>query len=281
LSGGVPVIVLARTFDPDRPLTLDLQRSVGGVAPVGLGPGEAVVATALAHRLGVAPGGEIELATRAGPRRYRVVATATEYTVGGAAVYLSFEAATAAFGAGGADAFMVRARPGALAAAGSALAALCAREGLLLQSNADLRGAVEEKVNGIVGLLWTVLAVVFLVASLGVVNSLTMNVLDQTREIGVLRAVAMTRGQVRRMVLSQALAMAAMGLAPGAVAGVGLSLLMNAGVEPVRGFPIEFHLVPGLVAGCVGVALAVALAAAVVPAWRASRLPVTTALHYE
>jgi ABC-type lipoprotein release transport system permease subunit len=53
---------------------------------------------------------------------------------------------------------------------------------------------------------------------------------------------------------------------------------MNAAVEPLRGFPVEFRLSPGLVLGCLGVALLIAVAAGLVPAWRAARLPVVTAL---
>ena len=47
-----------------------------------------------------------------------------------------------------------------------------------------------------IGFLWLLLALVFVVASLGIVNTLTMNVMEQTREIAVLRSVALSRGQV-------------------------------------------------------------------------------------
>ncbi len=48
-------------------------------------------------------------------------------------------------------------------------------------------------------------------AAFGVVNTLTMNVLEQTRELGLLRIVAMTRGQVRKAILTQAAMIGAMG----------------------------------------------------------------------
>ena len=278
---GAPVVVMARTFDEGRPVTLDLVATQGGGPPGALRLDETVVGTALAQRLHAKPGDTLEIATPKGPRRLRIVATATEYTAGGQALYVSTEAAADLFGASAPDAYMVIAKEGRRAALGEAIAALCARDGLLFQSSGDMKVLIDEMVGGLVGLLWTALAVVFLVASLGVVNALTTNVLEQTREIGVLRAVAMTRGQVARMVLAEAIAMAVAGIVPGAFGGIGLSRLMNAAMEPLRGFPIEFHVAGGLVVGCVGIGLGVAVASALAPAIRAARLPVPLALREE
>lgn len=60
---------------------------------------------------------------------------------------------------------------------------------------------------------------VCLVAALGVVNTLTTNVLDQTRELGALRAVGLQRGQLRRLVVWQAVVLALASAVPGAPAG--------------------------------------------------------------
>ena len=55
-------------------------------------------------------------------------------------------------------------------------------------------------INSVVGSLWMLLALGCTIATLGLVNTLTMNILEQTREIGMLRVIAMTRSQVRRMI---------------------------------------------------------------------------------
>ena len=62
-----------------------------------------------------------------------------------------------------------------------------------------------------------------------------MNILEQTREIGMLRVVAMTRWQIRRMILSQALIMAIIGVLPGVLLGVGVASVINLSTMIVTG----------------------------------------------
>jgi putative ABC transport system permease protein len=136
-------------------------------------------------------------------------------------------------------------------------------------------------VSGVVGFYWALLALVLVVASLGIVNTLTMNVLEQTRELGVLRAIAFTRGQVRRMVLAQAVALGVISLVPGIGLGIGLAYLMNLATHPVIGQRVAFRL-DGWFVVCCGVAtLVIALLAAFFPARRAARLRIIQALQYE
>ena len=113
----------------------------------------------------------------------------------------------------------------------------------------------------------------------GVLNTLTMNVLDQTRTIGVLRAVGTTRAQVTRSVLAQGVAIALVAVVPAVPVGIGMSWLLHLGSEPLRGFPVAFAVDVPLVVACGCAAVAVACAAATVPAWRAARLPVATTLR--
>ncbi len=121
----------------------------------------------------------------------------------------------------------------------------------------------------------------FVVASLGVVNTITMNVLEQTKELGLLRAVGMRRGQLFKLILSQAGALAAMSLLPGAVFGILLTYAMHVAGEATNGLPVEFRIDPGLLAGCLSLTLCIALVTAYGPARRASRLQVVEALRYE
>ena len=92
---------------------------------------------------------------------------------------------------------------------------LCRKYGVVLQSFADISRMIDSMAGGIHGCLWGILVLGFIVAAFGVVNTLTMNVLEQTREFGLLRAVAMTRRQVRRTILAQAAILAGVGLCPG------------------------------------------------------------------
>src|SRR5262249_14710070 len=241
--------------------------------------GEAVLGTVLAQRLGLGVGDEVMLETSQGPRSVRVAAIATEYTVGGMALYLEWESARRLLGVPGVHAFEGTARRGADAE--QSPRRFCGEHRLMLQSNAELRAVIDRKVGGVQGFLYVLLALVFVVASLGIVNTLTMNVQEQTRELGVLRALGMKRRQVRKMILAQALALGVISLLPATGAGLGLAYLMNLATQPLLGQRVAFRLDPLFVGGCIGLALVSAGRAALRPARRAARLRVITALQYE
>ena len=134
---------------------------------------------------------------------------------------------------------------------------------------------------GVLGSAWVLLALVFVVASLGVTNCLTMNVLEQTRELGILRAMAMKRRQVCKMILSQALAIGVISTPPGVVLGALLGYAMTNANYVIIGMRTQYVLEPALLLGCVGMALVVAVAASLPPARRAGRLTIIRALQYE
>jgi len=97
----------------------------------------------------------------------------------------------------------------------------------------------------------------------------------------MLRVVAMTRGQVRKMILAQALIMGIIGIVPGVFAGIWISYLINMTTMQVTGHDVEFKLYPWLLAGGLVLELVVVIAAAMIPAERAARINVSSALQYE
>jgi putative ABC transport system permease protein len=119
------------------------------------------------------------------------------------------------------------------------------------------------------------------VGAFGVVNTLTMNVLEQTRELGLLRIVAMTKRQVRRTILMQALIIGGVGLPPGILLGVGVAYVINLAMMPSFGHPVDFQWHPRMLLGILVGAFVIVLLAALIPARRATRINVVEALHYE
>ena len=152
---------------------------------------------------------------------------------------------------------------------------------MLLQSYADLTAIIEGMMSGVVGSLWGLLVLGLIVAAFGVVNTLGMNVLEQTRELGLLRVVAMTRGQVRKTIMAQAAMLGLLGVVPGLLAGLAMAYVMNLSTLPVTGHPVAFKLHPLLLFGGFLAAMTIVLTAAWIPAERAARLELATALHYE
>jgi putative ABC transport system permease protein len=277
---GRAVLVLARTFEEGYPLRMDLVQDEAAVRR-GLAEGGVVLGVGLAQSLRLGVGDTITLPTPHGPTPLKVVGTVNEYTVGGMALYMEWHHAQRLLAFRGAHVFEVAAKPGEAELAGVELRRLCADEGLMLQTNAELLGIIDEAMNGVAGFLWVVIALILIVASLGIVNTLTMNVLEQTRELGMLRAIGLRRGQVARLVVSQALAVGVLGLLPGMGLGILLTYLMNLASAALIGHAVPFRLEGTFVLGCAVVALATALAAALWPARRAARLQVIRALQYE
>jgi putative ABC transport system permease protein len=130
--------------------------------------------------------------------------------------------------------------------------------------------------------LFDVLALIaVIVAALGVVNTLTMNVLERTREIGMLRSLGMTRWQVGKMILAESMLMGLIGGVFGLLFGLFLSRLFLRAVTAMQGYQLGY-VVPtqGIVISLL-IALVVSHLAAIWPARRAARIRIIEAMQYE
>jgi len=270
--GGQQVLVLARTFTLGQPLPLDIREGQAAAVREGLLRGEVVVATSLAQQLNRGLGDSVMLETLRGPVSLRIAGTANEYAVGGQALYLEWNAARRLLDLNGVHVFLITARPGATAALADALRSFCGRHQLLLQSYAEVRDFIDRLLARVAGMLWVLLALTFVVASLGVVNTLTMNVLEQTHDLAVLRALGMKRCQVRRVVLAQAFLTSLTSLVPGSAAGVLLAYLLNRSSNYLHGHQVAFRVDWVLVCGCCIMALVIGVVAALIPAQRAGKV---------
>ena len=125
------------------------------------------------------------------------------------------------------------------------------------------------------------MAVGFLVGGFGVANTLAMSVLEQTRELGLLRIVGMSRRQVGRLVLVESIFLGLASVCLGVLAGLTTALVIHLCNRALldRDVPFQFH--PLLLVGNVAVCLLVAVAAAWIPGWRASRIDLLSAIAYE
>jgi putative ABC transport system permease protein len=130
--------------------------------------------------------------------------------------------------------------------------------------------------NAILNVLFVLLALSVIVSLFGIINTLVLTVYERTRELGMLRAVGMTRRQVRRMIRHESIITAVMGGVIGIVLGLVLGGLLAARVDfIVFALPWVQLVIFALAAVVVG------LLAAIFPARRASKLNVLEALQYE
>ena len=127
-------------------------------------------------------------------------------------------------------------------------------------------------------LLYVLLALSVIISLFGMVNTLVLSVFERTRELGMLRAVGMTRRQVRRMVRHESVITALIGAALGLPLGIFLALLVT---NALKQYDLQFAVPGGSLIVFVVVAIIAGLLAAILPARRAARLRVLEALQYE
>jgi putative ABC transport system permease protein len=146
------------------------------------------------------------------------------------------------------------------------------------QTHAEYVKAQSSFINTMLNLLYVLLALSVIVSLFGMVNTLVLSVFERTRELGMLRAVGMTRRQVRRMVRHESVITALIGAALGLPLGI---MLAAAVTHAVGKYGVTFSLpVASLVIFTVA-AMVAGILAAIAPARRASRLNVLEALQYE
>ena len=244
---------------------------------------QAIINPILATPTGADVGDTIELMTPAGPIMYRVAAIGGDYLNAKiTTAYISHNNIAADFGreedvllqlnvAAGADAAAVETR---------------LKEALRLYPQfrlIDGQEYIDENLtifeaafSGLVALV-LFLAIPSLIAML---NTLAIGVIERTREIGMLRAVGATRGQVRNVILAEAIILAALGTAFGILSGLYLGYMA---VEAMRvaGYPMVYVFPTAGVLLSVAAGLLFGVLAAIIPARQAARMEIVQALRYE
>lgn len=182
-------------------------------------------------------------------------------------------------GVAGADGFAIRYATEATAEQRAAVAAEARTVALEPTGLGQIQGAIGQALDRIFGLFDALALVAVIVASLGIVNTLTMNVLERVREIGILRAAGMTRRQVWRTVVVEA---GVTGLI-GAITGVLVGLVVGALMVVLGGGTLSLAVaVPwGTAALALVLGVALAMLAAAYPARLASRLSIVRAVASE
>lgn len=241
------------------------------------------VSTVLSEMYGLEQGDTVRLETRRGQREFEVAAVVADFYDRGLVIEGSLKDMQRYFRLHDVSAFQVLIKPGySPEEVKDRIDRLYGtRRHLTILSNEAIKAQALDLTTQAFSLFDVLALIGVIVAALGVVNTLTMNVLERTQEIGMLRGVGMTRWQVSKMIMAEA---GMMGLI-GGIFGLGFGLLQSrlflTAANTMQGYELSFVLpTQGILVGFL-IALVVSQLAAVWPAQRAAGINIIEAIQFE
>ena len=242
--------------------------------------GSIILPTSMANRLGLTVGNTMTVLLTGGRHVDLTVAAIVERSIpasGGEAALVGWNEAISQLGVKGADSFAVRYTPDATQADRDNLPATATQLALEANPLSEIQGAVSDALARIFALFDALAVVAVIVAALGMVNTLTMGVLERVRELGLLRAIGMSRGQATRIVVVEAGVLGIVGVVLGTVVGLAVGavmLFLSGGLTPTLALPV----VPIEIAAVLGLLLPIA--ASIYPSRMAARVSILEALQF-
>ena len=142
----------------------------------------------------------------------------------------------------------------------------------------ELKQNQEDQINPLLGLVYALLSLAIVVSLFGIANTLALSIYERTRELGMLRAIGMSRRQVRGMIRYESVITALIGAVLGMILGLIFAALLSVPLQD-QGFVLSYPV--GQLIFILVVAALAGVVAAIAPARRAARLDVLQALAYE
>jgi putative ABC transport system permease protein len=249
-----------------------------------LAGGEAVfISSVLSEKYGLIQGDTITLRTRKGPREFEVAAVVVDFFNQGLVIQGNWMDMRGYFNIRDASIILVKAEPDvSLSEVQNHIEnTLARRHNLSVASNQMLIGRAMRLLRQSYSLFDVLALIALLVAGMGVVNTLTMNVVERTQEIGMLRSIGLTRGQVLTMILAEAGLMGLIGGILGLLFGIILTRIFLSAMTAMSGYKVTYILpLIAIIAGVL-ISLVISQLAAILPARRAAKIRILEAIQYE
>jgi putative ABC transport system permease protein len=255
------------------------QLEIDVVAGVGrLSDDTVLVKESWAEDEGVGPGDELVFDMPTGDTTYRVAGVMDDNPIVFWPVVMSLDAMTAA-GFAESDNAVILITDGAPGVQDRLEAVVADRPVVTVKNEAEFAQEQREPIDQFVLMIFALLGLALVIAVLGIVNTLALSVIERTREVGLLRAIGVSRRQLRGMITLESVVIAALGAVLGVLLGTGFGIAL---MYALRDQGLEVISVPqSQLAVFLGLSVVIGVLAAVFPARRAARLDVLRAIAAE
>jgi putative ABC transport system permease protein len=244
-----------------------------------LGDGEIALRSEFAKRSGTKAGDTIEAGTaESGKQRLKIVALYEAQGLGEALVNLD-TATKLDPKLAGYESIMVKLKSGVSAADGRAAVEKVTDPSPLavIDSAVETKAQLGKQLDQLLALVWALIGLAVVIALFGIANTLALSVLERTRESALLRALGLTRNQLRSMLVIESILMALMGAAIGLVLGIGFGWVLITAMS-TDDFALSLAIPFGQIGTMLVAAVIAAIVAAALPARRAGRTSVVAGM---
>jgi putative ABC transport system permease protein len=241
------------------------------------------ISSVISEKYRLKPGDSVSLVTRSGPRDFEVAGIVVDFYNQGMVIDVNWADMNRYFRQKDANTYLVKVEPGIPPdLVRQRIDVLYGkRDHLTVESNQAILSRISALMQQAFSLFDILAVIAIMVGFFGITNTMTMNVIERTQEIGMLRGVGMTRGQVLRMILAEAGIMGVIGGLIGLAFGVILSHIFLQAMTAMSGYSISYALPNDRIWLAMLIAIVVANLAAILPAARAARVKILEAIQYE
>lgn len=244
--------------------------------------GTVLITPNLKQAFGLQRGDKLRIRTTRGESDFEVAGIVVDMYLSGQVAIFSRNDLLDYFGETRSLYFAVKVAPGVSPADVEArLEGLAKRQHLVFQPTQDFRKQMYRQYDSLMMIMNAVVGMILVMSALGVMNTISMSVIERVKEFGMLRSLGMLSTQVMMMVLGEAASIGLIGAAFGLVAGVAVSFIMIAGMDQVAGWKMDYVFPIGYVALGLVLSWIVSQVAALYSAWRAMRLDAVEAMRQE
>jgi putative ABC transport system permease protein len=247
--------------------------------------GEGVILSDNFARLrGLHAGDSIPIDTPSGTHRLRIIGLVVDWTDQQGNILMDRALYIRLFGDDSVNVFRVYLKPGVSAETvrRRIFESFAGTQRLFVLENKEVKAWIAGLTDQWLGLAYAQIAIAILVAILGIVNTLTVSIIDRRRELGVLQAVGALRNQIRHTIWMEAVAIGVVGLVLGfAVGAISLYYMLHVSQHDISGIALPYQFPIRIAAMLVPLILGSAFVAALWPAESAVRGSLVEALEYE